>query len=238
MKGSIKDGILYAIIFWCASLLVGAILLDKAIMPWAAGHFQKSTSVPNVTGKSVKDASEIMKNVGLKVAIAPEKRNSGLPEGMVMQQIPSSGREVKTGRVIQLILSAGSKELIMQNFRGTSIASAEQQLAQLGLKYSIQYVNDPHVPPGNVVRTQPEANSIVSVETNILLVVAEGVPLPNFLGKDLEASKSMIDSLQLNLRVITVDSATNGTSGQIIDQKPKPGSMVRKNEAVTLTVNP
>lgn len=237
MKGTLKDGLFYAVFFWLIVLVIGAVALDKLIMPYLAGHFKSNHIVPNVTGKSIQEASQLMKAADLKVTIAPEKRNSGLPEGMVVQQVPAAGKEVRSGRVIQLVLSAGSKELIMQNLRGNTLANATQQLGQMGLKFSIQYTNDPSVSPGTVIRTQPEANSIVPVETNVLLVVAEGTPLPNYIGKDIVDVRNQIDSLDLVLNLVQAP-AGQAESGRIIKQNPKPGSAMRKRQTLTLTVAP
>lgn len=237
MKGSIKDGLIYALVFWFIVLIFGAIALDKLIMPYLAGHFKSNHTVPNVTGKSVQEAKQVMRAQDLNVTIAPEKRNSGLPEGMVVQQIPAAGKEVRAGRVIQLVLSAGAKELIMQNLRGTTLASASQQLNQMGLKYSIQYISDASVSPGSVVRTQPEANSIVPVETNVLLVVAEGTPLPNFVGKNIAEVKQSLDSLDLNLSIIKAEPG-QAESGRVLKQNPKAGSALRKRQTISLTVSP
>lgn len=235
----------YAFAFWGIALVLGLVLLDKLIMPWAAGHFQKEVEVPLVQGKSVQEASAILKRAGLDVIVAKEKRNSPLAEGMVMQQIPAAGRTVREGRLIQIIQSAGNQAITLPDrFKGSSLAQAKELLDELGLLYTIKEVQDPVAPLGTVVRTQPEAQSVLDAGSTVTLFVSAKIagatlPAPNLLGKTLQEVEQILAQSQMRLKKWEIDSARQSDQlGVVLSQNPAAGKPVPEGQSFTVVLSP
>ncbi|MGL4483666.1 MAG: penicillin-binding transpeptidase domain-containing protein [Anaerovoracaceae bacterium] len=61
---------------------------------------EKTTNVPNVTGKSASDAKRILKSKGLKFIVSPEKGNT--KDFKVVDQFPKSGEKVSKGSTVYI----------------------------------------------------------------------------------------------------------------------------------------
>ena len=69
-------------------------------------HRGDETKVPDVTGKSVGEARELLGRAGLTPGETRE-RNDPRPVGIVIRQQPQAGNSVKEGRPVILTVSLG-----------------------------------------------------------------------------------------------------------------------------------
>lgn len=67
--------------------------------------------VPDLRGKSLRDATEMLEKLGLKSGKVIEKAST-LFEGTIIGQEPGSGTELKVGEVIDIIVASGKLELV------------------------------------------------------------------------------------------------------------------------------
>lgn len=73
------------------------------------GPAQKFVNIPDVTGKSIDEASEILKKKGLDVQYEYDE-NSSEKKDTVIRQNPLQGGKVKEGYTVKLVLSAGKMD--------------------------------------------------------------------------------------------------------------------------------
>jgi hypothetical protein len=67
--------------------------------------------VPDLMGKSLREANEILEKLGLKSGEVIEKA-SALFEGTIIGQKPGSGTDLKVGEVIDFVVASGKLELV------------------------------------------------------------------------------------------------------------------------------
>ena len=70
-------------------------------------HHGESIEVPNVKGMVLSDAEYALTRAQLEAVVADSGYNRKLPAGTVLEQIPASGRQVKSGREVYLTINSG-----------------------------------------------------------------------------------------------------------------------------------
>lgn len=73
------------------------------------GKGKEQTSVPDLLGKTRKEAERALRNAGLEVGKVTEKTSNDYEKGQVMEQQYSAGSTVEKGTSIDIVLSKGSK---------------------------------------------------------------------------------------------------------------------------------
>ena len=136
------------------------------------------TEVPDVSGKSEKDAKDLIYKAGLRANIV---RVASLePESTFLGQSPRGGAEVTQGGVVTVRYSSGIPPNLI-DLRGLSLAEVEASItlfneeSGLNLVWSIENVptDEPSV-LGRVISTNPPAGSLVEPEQLIIIYI--GVP--------------------------------------------------------------
>jgi hypothetical protein len=82
-----------------------AVIVPAILVFAPVAEAQTTVRVPNVVGKRVGDARDILQNRGLDVEV--RKRASSKPKGRVIKQQPDAGRRVNEGRTVLLTMSKG-----------------------------------------------------------------------------------------------------------------------------------
>ncbi|MFF6774906.1 Stk1 family PASTA domain-containing Ser/Thr kinase [Streptomyces sp. NPDC012637] len=94
--------------------------------------------VPAVTGESVEDATALLQEAGLKVAVAPEKINSPEEAGSVAAQSLAEGSRAAKGDTITLTVSKGPKMVEVPDVVGMSTDEARTELEDAGFEVKVE----------------------------------------------------------------------------------------------------
>ena len=137
------------------------------------GNFWSNTTVdvPNVVGKQVSVAKNILEDKHLRVSTS-EVTNPDVPAGQVISQTPGAGEKVKEQRTIHLVVSKGVGDITVPDLSGLTVDQARQRLKDVGLvvgKVTQQSVDNK--PDGVIIAQSPSGDSKVSKGTTIDLVV-------------------------------------------------------------------
>lgn len=235
--------VVYAIVFWALVLFLGAVVLDKVVMPIVAGKWSSTEQVPDVLGKSSSEAEKILAAQGLGFQWAPEGRfSTKIPAGHVLLQRPAPGRLVKDGRTVQLTVSKGDHAVEVPDLRGKSQRQAEISLNRLGLAQG-NIVPGAHesIPKGVVIRTEPPAGRQVHSGDKVDIVVSTGnaggkVLLPDLSEKSLDQAFHVLDSLGLSSGTVKRNSSSGKLPNTVLEQSPRSGEYLAPGSKVDLTV--
>ena len=99
-------------------------------------HHGQSIIVPNVKGLPFKQAEAEFNKKNLKAVIVDSNYVKGMPAGAVLEQKPSSGAKVKTGRTVYLTINTAEmpRVAIPDIIDNSSYRQAEARLRALGFK--------------------------------------------------------------------------------------------------------
>jgi eukaryotic-like serine/threonine-protein kinase len=120
-------------------------------------------TVPNVQGKNVNEARQILTSMGLQPLV--NYKQSDKPKDEVIGQSPVDGTGVEKGAEIKLDVSEGPPLVTLPRVVGLPCQQAKAQLEGMQLQVNIQ-VN----PNGTVAVQNPGENTQVAPATQIVLV--------------------------------------------------------------------
>ncbi|MEG0017555.1 MAG: Stk1 family PASTA domain-containing Ser/Thr kinase [Hydrogenoanaerobacterium sp.] len=131
--------------------------------------------------------------------------------GVVLEQVPKSGRRVRLGSTITLKVSLGTQTIIMEDYAGMMASEVMVKLKALGLEAVESNIKHPNIPKGCVIKTDPPKGSEITTETPITVYVSTGgsrpmATVPNIVGMNKEDAKAAI--LMNRLRVGTITSVS------------------------------
>lgn len=163
-------------------------------------------------------------------------------EGCVYDQDPKAGTEIPKGSTIRLFVVKAGEGQVVPDFSGMNYKQAYDTLITMGFSASVMPVEDESVPAGQVIRTEPAANSTVLANAHVTVYYAADTnsgklfKMPKLEGKSLEDVKEILSKNGLLLSKTEVIDSTV-TKDYVISQSPADGSPVKEGDTVTLTVS-
>jgi serine/threonine-protein kinase len=221
---------------WTAIVLVLALLVGVGAWWLGSGRW---TAVPNIVGLEAAAAQQLLTESDL-VARVTETYHDDVAAGVVSATEPAPQAELLRGSTVQITVSTG-RPTVPEIAPGTSLADAERALRDAGLTpvhTSDDTDESDSVPEGAVVRTDPDAGTELRVGTDVTIVVSSGesdtVEVPNVVGKDFDDASDILDELDLDAEGRSAIPFLGRSDGQVVEQRPSPGTTVERGTTVTL----
>ena len=202
------------------------------------GNFWSNTTVdvPNVVGKQVSVAKNILEDKHLRVSTS-EVTNPDVPAGQVISQTPGAGEKVKEQRTIHLVVSRGVGDITVPDLSDLTVDQARQRLKDVGLvvgKITQQSVDGKK--DGVVIAQSPSGDSKVSKGTTIDLVVnkakAKKVKVPNLVGMTLKDARNTLSNAHLGVNQV---AGSVEEKSVVIEQSIKAGDEIDEGSTLNLT---
>ncbi len=190
-------------------------------------------SIPVVAGDSVSQATAALTTDGFTLAKVSSVHSNEVAQGTVIGTTPS-GRASK-GSAVTIVVSAGPFTSVVPGVTGDKVATAEAALQRVHLTATVQKVGSSS-PTGTVVGTKPGAGTSWPQTKPVTILVSEGLPVPNFVGQDLQAAQQWAAANGVSLQQ-QQDQNSQQPQGTITGQEPAAGSVYQHGEAVTVNVS-
>ena len=199
-----------------AIVLIALIVLSYIALAVGTRHGMRRR-VPDFTGLTLKDAQYYASQKGLKIIVNDSLYVPAYPGGMVLEQLPKGGVDVKEGRKIYLTINSfAQKKLPMPYVAGRSLRQAKNMLEGSGFGIErLEYVEDMAT---NYVLGQYLGGVEITAESNIKIEKGTGVVLkvgvsptqnsttvPRLIGRKLFDAKSKLWEQGLNVGDVTYD---------------------------------
>jgi eukaryotic-like serine/threonine-protein kinase len=206
-------------------------LFNNVLMPRYVQQ-GKTTTVPNVVGKTLEAAVQELAAVGLPGKKADTRTDKQYPEGTVVVQNPPAGSEVKFGRGIYLTVSGGEPLVVVPGLRGKTLRDATFALEGVGLVLgAARYEVSEEYPQGTIIDQDTPENTKVPSGRVINVVVSQGrssdqVPVPDVTGKTFSEAEKIVIQAGLRIGNITYKVNADLLPNTVMDQYPKAGELV------------
>ena len=201
------------------------------------GNFWSNTTVdvPNVVGKQVAVAKNILEDKHLRVSTS-EVTNTDVPAGQVISQSPGAGEKVKEQRTIHLVVSKGVGDITVPDLSGMTVEQARQRLKDLGLVVGkITQGSVEGKPDNTIVAQSPSGDSKVSKGTTVDLVVnkpqTKKVKMPDVVGMTLKDARQVLGSNNIGVNQI---SGSVDEKAIVTEQSVKAGEEVNEGSSLNL----
>ncbi len=220
-----------------------AVVLFAVILLFVKLFGDKKIEVDSFVGMNyelqIKDNEEYNKKYNFEVYYASF---SDAQEGCVYDQDPKAGTSLPEGSTVILYVAKAGVGQVIPDFTGKNFREASDALENLGFKVVTVPTEDSSLTVGQVIRTEPSANSTVSVGSTVTVYYAADMDsgklfkMPKLEGKSLEDAKKIIEDKGLVLyKVETSDSSVE--KDYVLSQSPTDGSPVREGDTVVITVS-
>lgn len=206
------------------------------------GKFWSSVeiTVPDVTGKQMTLARQILEDQHLRVTVA-ETYDASVPVGVVVSQTPEAGTMVKEERAITIYVSKGGEELEMPNLRGLNQSDAIDKLQQMGLRLGSAYETFSDEDSGTVISQDPRSGTRISKGQTVDITVSKGqkikkVSVPDVKGVPVDRARTIIEGSSLSVGGTSEQESTQA-AGTVVSQSPAAGAEVDAGSSVRLVVS-
>ncbi len=195
--------------------------------------------VPYVRGRYSEDARGLLTAAGY-VVIALNEANQA-EAGIVIRQEPEGNTELSQGEAVTITVSSGPSRLFVPEVATLTPFEALQTLDALGLRPATRDEPSETVPQGEIIGTDPPANSPIAPGSSIDVVISSGVPLisvPEVEGLLFDTGKLSLEREGLAVGNLTYRPVEPGSAdvGRILDQTPLANEQVPIDTPVDLVV--
>jgi serine/threonine-protein kinase len=226
-----------------AGLLVGLAGASAYLSLTFIIRSQDTVVVPELVGRHVVYALEVLSDLGLNTRVRGSEFNPGAPKHSVLFQDPTPGAEIKKGRDVRLILSKGPETLVMPNITGLTSQQARLILEENGLCLGhLSRVFSPRMFADGVLAQVPAAGSSVRHDRCADLLVSAGprpaaYAMPDLTGLGLDDAILLCERSHLTAGRVSVRHDPDHPLNVVIGQNPAKGSRVTAGASVELVIN-
>jgi serine/threonine-protein kinase len=220
------------------ALVAGAIVLFNVLAKDTPTDF----AMPNVVGVTLEEGIKTLQDAGL-VPNPVEEPNPAVAAGTIGRTEPIADTLVKKGQTVDVFFTAAVAPFVLDDMAGKTQADASAALQLLGLTIDPTIIteNNPDVPQGSVIRTDPAAGSTMQQGDTIKLVVSAGpnqVAIPPTEGLSQANAEALLTSEAFGLNVtIQSEASTTQPVGSATRTDPVGSTLVAKGSAVTLYIS-
>lgn len=223
-----------------ASVIVVICIAVLFIVPAVMG--QPDIKIPDVSGMSVSQAEDVLKEKGFEIATKIEEEASEkIAKGKIVKTDPESGRIVKKGTTITLYRSIGEEKYVIEDYTGKNYIAVQTELELHGIKVSIEKQDvdtskkyDEQEIVGQSIASGEElakGDSIILYIPNI----TETYPDMQEQGWSKEDAEDFAVKYNLNI-TIKEEETTAYEEGKVIRQSRAAGSPIISGASITVTV--
>jgi serine/threonine-protein kinase len=219
-------------------ILASAAFLSAITAMRIAIHGREVT-MPNLVGKNVAEANQMLQSRGLVLRVADRVYNE-LPINVVVRQTPPAGLLMKVSQQAHVVLSLGQRQLQIPLLEGNSLRASRIELLRAGLQVGeVSEITMPDQPLDAVVRQSPRPGTGAATP-RVDVLVSQGpretaFVMPHLIGLTEVDAQHRLDVAQLRRKVNYV-TAPQWPHGAVIDQSPMAGSRFPSSSIIELTV--
>ena len=227
-------------------LIAGIAAVIAGILIGLALTRDTTTEVPNVTGKQLERAEEVLENNGFPFKEVKVERP--VERGTVLEQDPpaENGAEEDCSFLtffcskptVTLTVSAGPGSSQVPATAGLAAEEAAEKLEDAGFEARVENVNSDAVEEGLVIHSEPSAGVTATNGSDVTLFVSRGPKLakvPVLVGSQRRLAVQQIRGRGLTPSVSEEES--DSPAGEVISQSPSAGSEVEPGGTVSIVVS-
>ncbi|MFN7985984.1 MAG: PASTA domain-containing protein [Thermoanaerobaculia bacterium] len=233
--GGVLARILYA-------LVLAGILGVAAWISFSRFVLGKAEEVPDLTGKSVDEATALAAERGLRVVVdrSQEAFDAEIPVHRIRSQNPSAGMTVKAGQDLRVFLSLGPEIVRAPDLTGLTPRTASLSLTRQGLAEGVVSAVRLPGPPG-VVGQGVVPGASAEPDTPVDVLVNRGAAdvlyvMPDLIGRDFERVRLAFEARGFRLGGVKAQPYEGAAAGTILRQFPLAGSPVGLRDTLSFVV--
>jgi beta-lactam-binding protein with PASTA domain len=203
------------------------------------------TTVPKVEGLSRAEAAAVLADQGLQLrgVEGSGRYDEKVPAGHIARQRPDPRTLVKRGSGVTVVLSKGPQRVEVPELAGKSLPAAQAALSGEGLALGqiMGAFGREESTPGSVLVQDPDPGANIAPSTPVDLTLVVAVPrerfvMPDLFYRDYDLVRPWFERSGFRFGNVKYERYEGVAAGTILNQFPKPGHPVTKEDAISLVV--
>jgi len=199
----------------------------------------RETTMPNLVGKNVSEASQMLQSRGLLLRVA-DRIYSDQPINVVVRQTPPAGLLMKVSQQAHVILSLGQRQLQIPAIEGNTLRASRIELLRAGLQVGEVSAFTMATPPADTIVIQNPKPGAGAATPRVDVLISAGphetaFVMPHLVGLNEIDAQRRLDAAQMRRKVNYI-SAPQWPHGAVIDQTPLAGARLPAAATIELTV--
>jgi len=201
----------------------------------------EDVEVPNFVGMNIDDAKQEADEIGIKLNIST-KYDSNVPKDEITSQTTSAGMKVRKGFEVRVVVSEGSKLVVVPDLVYKNRSDAERILRNVGL--TVGQVNEEFhdLPIGTIIEQNPRAEFQAAEGSAVDYLVSKGpevitVNMPNLVGKTLQEAQGTLEQSRLKIGTVSEEYSNVYVRGYVMGQNIPANTEVSEGSVVNLVVS-
>ncbi len=218
--------------------IVAAVAIIAALVFALGGT--KSGTVPDVSGKTVQQATSALTSAGYTVGTQTQVYSDTVASGSVVSTDPAAGAKAESGTKVNLNVSKGKEQVEVPDLSGMPADQAKQALTKLGLTAKAGTSQNSDTVAADLVMSQdPASGTKVSKGSTVTYVLSLGtstIDVPNVVGQTESAATTSLKNSGFAVDTY-YDYSSTVASGKVISQNPGSGNKLAKGSTVSITIS-
>lgn len=191
--------------------------------------------VPDLTGKSLADAKDALKKVGLAPGVITRSFDEETAQGEIIRSQPKAGTELRPDAGVALVVSKG-RPVHMPDVTGQSEEEATASLEDAGLdvKIAAERVNSPE-DAGSVAEQSAKEGSRLARGDTVTLTISKGprmIAVPDVTGKSIDDARAELTDAGFE---VEVDRSFPFLDDTVAKQSVDSGGTAAEGSTITIT---
>ena len=199
--------------------------------------------VPDLVGKNVVSALEFLTDLQLNTKVNGSEYSQQYPKNHVTFQEPEPGSEIKKDRDVRIIISKGTRNILMPKLITLSRQQARMIMEENGISQGhLSQTFSADVDKDHIMVQVPAAGAMITRGASVDFLVSMGprpaeLKMPDLSGLSLDKAVFRIEKTNLALGAIRSQFHKHKPRNIIIRQEPLAGYRVIENSPVHLIIN-
>ena len=227
-------------------IILGLIVLFALVGIYIAGRMggkeNDEVKVPGLLNMTYEEAKSELAQLGLNISRNDDISSDDVEMGLIAQQIPAEGSNVKPGKIVEVRISSGPGEIEVPDVKGRTFDEAKLIIEAVGLKCvrgETRYSDT--VPKNYVLTTEPEASRMLKPGETIVIIMSDGPEaktdmVPNLHGMQESQLKDYLNNTSFELGNVT-EEESESPNGTVIKQTPVAGDTANKGTKIDVVIS-
>ena len=203
----------------------------------------KEVSLPDLVGKTIEEAKQILKENKLNFVEGEAAYNAQHEAGKIISQDPvfKTGKKVKENTTVTVVASLGTEKTIVPKFEGLTEDEAKKAAKNAKLELDVIEETSETVEAGYIVKQETEPETEVNAGDVIKVYLSTGtgrtlVVVPSVLYKEEAVAKKALEDEKF---VVSVEYGEDKAraNGVVLKQSVNAGETIDEGSTITITVN-
>jgi len=199
--------------------------------------------VPDLVGKEVVSALELLTDLQLNTKVSGSEYSLQFPKNHVIFQEPEAGSEIKKDRDVRIMISKGTRNILMPNLITLSGQQARMIMDENGISRGhLSQTYNPAIAKDQIMAQVPAPGTMITRGTSVDILVSMGtrvaqLKMPDLSGLTLDEAVIRVEKTSLAVGAIQSQFIKQKPRNTVIRQEPLAGYRVLESSPVNLVIN-